>query len=88
MMSILVATLVKACVGFEIPLAKKASPRYPSGNNVNHNSHSMYIATAMWKVSRKKTQATRGLDGFVSGCSGHDQSSEHTGVPWVLVPEV
>ena len=83
-----VATLVMACAGFEIPLAKKVSPWYPSGNYVNHNSHSMYIATAMWKVSRKKTQATRGLDEFVSGCCGHDHSSEHTGVPWALIPEV
>ena len=87
-MSISVATLVKACLGFGIPLAKKASPRYPSGDNVNHNFHSMHIATAMWKVSRKKTQATRGLDGFVSGCSGHDCSSEHTCVQWVLILEV
>jgi len=43
------------------------------------NSHNMYVAEAVWKVSRKKTQATRSLRGVVSDGRTRDRDGVLTG---------
>lgn len=43
------------------------------------NSHNIYVAAAVWKVSKNTTHATRSLRKFVSGCSTRCDSSARTG---------